>query len=174
MSSTPHSSASHHNSAVLVELRSTTGMNFPIPLTRSTKSLQLPSPSASSVITRVPLWADSSKPEAALMLRANSTVMPQASSSFSILGPGPVLATMMTALGSFFPGITSFARLHASRAQFRIAVSYRLGQGPAGVPVGFFQEEENRGHRYTPEGVSSHSRGSVERLPGASLRSFRP
>jgi hypothetical protein len=52
ISSTPHSSASHHNSAVLVELRSTTGMNFPILLTRSTKSLQLPSLRASSVMTR--------------------------------------------------------------------------------------------------------------------------
>ena len=105
MSSTPHSSASHHNSAVLVELRSTTGMNFLVLLTRSTKSLQLPSLSASSVMTSVPLWADSSKPEAALMLRANRTVMPQAFSSFSMLGSGPVLATMMTALGSFSPDI---------------------------------------------------------------------
>src|ERR1700752_2710760 len=71
ISSTPQSSASHHNSAVLVELRSTTGRYFPIHLTRSTKSLQLPSPSASSVMTTVPLTAESSKPEAALMLCAH-------------------------------------------------------------------------------------------------------
>ena len=125
MSSTPHSRASHHNSAVLVELRSTTGMNFPIPLTRSAKSLQLPSLSASSVMTRVPLRADSSRPEADLMLRAHRTVMPRGFNSFSMLGSGPLLATMMTALGSFLPGITSFTRLHASGAEFRIAVSYR-------------------------------------------------
>ncbi|MDQ1406666.1 MAG: hypothetical protein QOG55_2295 [Acidobacteriaceae bacterium] len=79
-------------------------MNFPIALTRSTKSLQLPSVSASSVMTRVPLSADSSNPEAALMLRAHCTVMPRAFNSFSMPGCGPLLATMMTALRCFAPG----------------------------------------------------------------------
>jgi len=80
-------------------------MNFLIFLTRSTKSLQLPSLSASSVMTRVPLWAASSRPEAALMLRAHRTVMPRGFNSFSMLGSGQLLATMMTALGSFLPDI---------------------------------------------------------------------
>jgi len=105
MSSTSHSSASHHNSAVLVELRSTTGMNFPRPLTRSIKSLQLPSVSASSVMTRVPLCADSSKPQAALMLRAHCTVMQRAFSLFSMPGSGSLLATMMTAPAGCSPAI---------------------------------------------------------------------
>ena len=125
MSSTPHSSASHHNAAVLVELRSTTGINFLIRLPRATKSLQLPSPSASSVMTSVPLCADSSKPEAALMLRAHCTAMPRALNSFSMPGFGPLLATMMTALVLCSRGIkATVARLQASAAQFRIAVSY--------------------------------------------------
>lgn len=81
-------------------------MNFPTPRTRSTKSLQLPSLSATSVMTRVPLGADSSKPEAALMLRAHCTVMPRAFNSFLMAGPGPLSATMMTALVDCSPTIT--------------------------------------------------------------------
>jgi hypothetical protein len=100
-------------------------MNFPIPLTCSTKSVQLPSPSASSVMTMVPLCADFSKLEAALMLRAHCTLMPRALKSLSMAGSGPLFATMMTALGSFSPGIIVSLDLHASGPQFRIAVSYR-------------------------------------------------
>lgn len=80
-------------------------MNFSIPLTRSTKSLQLPSLSASSVMTRVPLSAESSKPEAALMLRAHCTAMPRAFNSFSMRGSGRLLATRMTALAGCSPAI---------------------------------------------------------------------
>jgi hypothetical protein len=80
-------------------------MTAPTYLTRSTKSLQFPSLNASSVMTRVPLDADSSRPEAALMLRAHCTVMPRAFNSFSMVGSGPLSATMMTVVGSFPPGI---------------------------------------------------------------------
>jgi hypothetical protein len=101
-------------------------MNFRAYLTRSTKSLQLPSLSAGSVMTRVPPCADWSKPEAALMLRAHCTVTPRALNSFSMPGSGPLFATMMTALAGCLPGINvTYARSHASGAQFRIAVSYR-------------------------------------------------
>lgn len=105
-------------------------MNFPIPLTCSTKSLQLPSPSASSVMTRVPLGADCSKLEAALMLRAHCTLMPRALKSLSMAGAGPLFATMITAtmrtaLGSFSPGIIVSLDLHASGPQVQIAVTYR-------------------------------------------------
>jgi hypothetical protein len=92
-------------------------MNFPTPRTRSTKSLQLPSLSASSVMTRVPLSAESSKPEAALMLRAHCTAMPRAFNSFSMPGFGLLLATMMTALVSCSRGINAtVTRLQASAA----------------------------------------------------------
>lgn len=100
-------------------------MNFLIFLTRSTKSLQLPSLTATSVMTRVPLCADSSKPEAALMLRTHSTVMPRALNSFSMLGSGPLLATMRTVLGSCSPGIIVSLDLHARGVESQIAVSYR-------------------------------------------------
>ena len=53
ISSTPHSSASHHSSEVLVGLTSATGMGFPRRLNSSIKSLQLPSLRASSVMTTV-------------------------------------------------------------------------------------------------------------------------
>ena len=100
-------------------------MNFPILLTRSTTSVHLPSPSASSVMTRVPLCADCSKPEAALMLRAHCTAMPRALNSFSMPDCGPLLATMRTVLGSFSPGIIVSPDLHARGVESQIAVSYR-------------------------------------------------
>jgi hypothetical protein len=125
MSSTPYSSASHHSSAVLVELRSTTGTKFPIHLTRSTKSLQLPSLSESSVMTRVPFSVDWSRPEAALMLGAHCTVMPRVVNSFSMAGSGSLSATMMSALtGRSVSTNVTFAD-QASSAEFRIAVSCR-------------------------------------------------
>jgi hypothetical protein len=52
-SSKPHSSASHQSSAVLEEVTSTIGMSIPLHLTRSMRSLQFPSASASSVAITV-------------------------------------------------------------------------------------------------------------------------
>src|SRR5690242_11048112 len=66
MSSTSQSSASHHNSAVLAEVISTTGMDVETPLTRSTRSLQLPSAKASSVTIAGASDPESSKSVAAL------------------------------------------------------------------------------------------------------------
>jgi hypothetical protein len=124
MSSTPHSSASHHNSAVLVELTSRTGMD--LHLTASTKSVQLPSLSARSVITMVLSSPESSKPAAALIVRAHRNVMPRASISFSMPGSGLLAPTTMTVFADCSVRINiSSARLHGSPLHPRIAVSCR-------------------------------------------------
>jgi hypothetical protein len=65
-------------------------------LTVSTKSLQLPSLSASSETTTVLSGPELSKTAAALILRAHRNLMPRASISFSIAGSGLLAPTMMT------------------------------------------------------------------------------
>ena len=95
ISSTPHSSASHHNSEVRVGLTSATRTGLPIRLSRSTKSLQLPSLSASSVMTTAQLQAESSKAVAAVILWAHRTLMPRASISVSMPGTGLVAHNTM-------------------------------------------------------------------------------
>src|SRR5262249_3139226 len=83
MSSTPQSSASHHNSAVLVELTSTMGMELEIHFTCSTRSVQLPSGKARSATTAVLSDADASKSLAALRLFTHSTLRPRRCKSCS-------------------------------------------------------------------------------------------
>src|ERR1700758_5310619 len=96
MSSMPHSSASHHSSAVLEEVRSTTGVGIPMHLTRSTRSLQLPSARASSVTITVLSRAELSKSTASLMLRACCTTSPRASMSCAMVASGLLLDAKIT------------------------------------------------------------------------------
>src|SRR5579859_499751 len=93
MSSMPHSSASHHSSAVLEEVRSTTGVGIPTPLTRSTRSLQLPSVRASSVAITVLAHAELSKSTASLMLAAQCITSPRVSRSCATAASGLLLDT---------------------------------------------------------------------------------
>jgi hypothetical protein len=95
-SSMPHSSASHHNSEVLVGLTSATGMDFPLRLTPSTRSLQLPSLSASSVMTTVPSGAELSKVVAASIVCTKRTRTPRASISVSVTGSALFAHTTIT------------------------------------------------------------------------------
>lgn len=78
ISSTPHSSASHQSSAVPAGVRSTIGITIPLHLTRSTRSLQLPSLRANSVTITVLSRVEVRKPAAALMLRAQCITSPWA------------------------------------------------------------------------------------------------
>src|SRR5262249_5180300 len=101
ISSTPQSSASHHNSAVLVELTSTMGMELEINLTCSTRSFQLPSAKARSATMAVLSDTEASKALAALMLFAHSTLRPLRCKSCSIIASGFLLLTnMMVFTGS--------------------------------------------------------------------------
>jgi hypothetical protein len=77
----PHSSASHQSSAVMAEVTSTIGIGTPLLLTRSTRSLQLPSARASSVTITVFSRAELSRPSAAAMLGAHCITSPAASMS---------------------------------------------------------------------------------------------
>src|SRR5215470_18793930 len=95
ISSTPQSSASHHNSAVLVELTSTMGMELEINLTCSTRSVQLPSVNARSATMAVLSDAKTSKSLAALMLFAHSTLRPRRCKSCSIVASGFLPLTNM-------------------------------------------------------------------------------
>ena len=92
----PHSSASHQSSAVLEEVTSTTGIETPMHLTCSTRSLQLPSARASSVTTTVFSRAELSKSTAALMLRAHCITSPCASMSCATVASGLLLDTKIT------------------------------------------------------------------------------
>jgi hypothetical protein len=96
MSSTPHSSASHQSSAVLQEVTSTIGIRTPLHLTRSTRSLQLPSARASSVTITVFSRAELSKTTAALMLRAHCITSPCAATSCATVASGLLLDTKIT------------------------------------------------------------------------------
>ena len=125
ISSIPHSSASHHNSEVRVALTSATGLGFPIHLTISTKSLQLPSLSSSSVMTTVPLGAESSKAVAAVILGAHRTPMPRASISFSMPGTGLVVHSTMIVFAGSSARIVLSTLLQGSHVDPRIAVSCR-------------------------------------------------
>ena len=92
----PHSSASHQSSAVLEEVTSTIGTQISIPLMRSTRSLQLPSVSASSVTITVFSRAELNRSIAALMLRAHCITNPCASMSCATVASGLLLDTKIT------------------------------------------------------------------------------
>ena len=96
MSSTPHSSASHQSSAVLEEVARTIGVEVSMDLTRSTRSLQLPSTRESSVTITVFSRAELSKSTAALMLRAHCITSPCASMSCATVASGFLLDTKIT------------------------------------------------------------------------------
>jgi hypothetical protein len=96
MSFTPHSSASHHSSAVLEEVTSITGTRIPLHLTRSTRSLQLPSGIASSVTTTVFSRPALSKPTAASTLLAHCITSPCASMPRAMAAAGLLVDTKIT------------------------------------------------------------------------------
>ena len=96
MSAMPHSSASHQSSAVLEEVTSTIGIEISIQLTRSTRSLQLPSARASSVTITVFSRAELSESTAALMVRAHCITVPCASMSCATVASGLLLDTKIT------------------------------------------------------------------------------
>ena len=92
----PHSSASHQSSAVLEEVKSTIGAEISVHLTRWTRSVQLPSASASSVTITVFSRAELSKSTAALMVRAHCITSPYASTSCATVDSGLPLDTKIT------------------------------------------------------------------------------
>src|SRR5215471_14441040 len=126
ISSTPQSNASHHNSAVLVELTSTMGMELEIHLTCSTRSVQLPSARARSATMAVLSDAEPSKSLAALMLFAHSTLRPRRCKSCSIVASGFLpLTNMMVFTGSSLCIDIRCTRIQASPVRARIDVSGR-------------------------------------------------
>ena len=96
MSSMPHSSASHQSSAVREEAKSTIGAGISVHLTRCTRSLQLPSASASSVTITVFSRAELSKSTAALIVRAQCITSPRASTSCATVASGLPVDTKIT------------------------------------------------------------------------------
>lgn len=96
ISSTPHSSASHQSSAVLAGVSSTIGLRIPLHLTRSTRSLQLPSVRASSVTITVFLRVELIRPAAASMLGAQCITNPCALMSCATFASGLLVDTKIT------------------------------------------------------------------------------
>lgn len=92
----PHSSASHQSSAVLEEVTSTMGAKISVHLTRSTRSLQLPSGRASSVTITVFSRDEVSKSTATLMLHAHCITSPCASMSCATVASGLLWDTKIT------------------------------------------------------------------------------
>lgn len=92
----PHSSASHHSSAVMAEVTSTIGMGISVQPIRSTRSLQLPSGRANSVTITVLSRGEWSKATAPAMLDAHSISSPWASISPVTVASGALLDTKIT------------------------------------------------------------------------------
>jgi hypothetical protein len=87
---------------------------------RSTKSLQLPSLSASSVMTTVPLGHEWSKAVAAAVLGAHRTLMPRASISFSMPGTGLVAHSTMIVFAASSACIVLSTLLQGSQSDLEL------------------------------------------------------